>query len=188
MGRRGRDRLAYALVGLVVVAGAGLLLWPARDRRAAAPETLGGVVRFAYDGDTVEVVGVGKVRLIGIDAMDGYNVEKMLGQSRRYGLTAEQVKRWAGQATAFAAERLASRPVTLAFGPEREDRYGRTLAYVDVPGAPEGERDFGLLMLDRGLAAAYHAFPHPRLSEYRAAERKAQQRRAGMWQDARVRP
>ncbi len=139
-----------------------------------------------YDGDTIEVAGVGKVRLIGIDAMDGYKEEKTARQARRYGMSAEQVRRWAERATAFARERLEDRDVLLRRGPELRDDYGRTLAYVELPVEGEGEdADFNLMMIRRGLAAAYRASSHPRRADYLAAETQAREEHEGFWKDAR---
>lgn len=190
MARTGLRRLVNTLIFLGILAGFLLVLFRPRVVRAPTPdepEPLAGVVSYVYDGDTLEVTGVGKVRLMGIDAMDGHNAEKMLNQSRWYGLTTRQVDHWAEQATALARDRLDGRRVVLHLGPERTDAYGRTLAYVRVPGEG-GEQDFGLLMLRRGLAATYRGAAQPRQEDYRAAERLAQAAREGMWQDARVRP
>jgi len=183
--------LTSAVVFLAILAGYLIVLLQPRTPRPPEPagkaEAVSGFVTHVYDGDTVDVDGVGKVRVLGIDAPDGYSAEKMLSQSRSYGLTTGQVEHWAGQATALAVGRLEGRQVVLHFGPERLDDYGRTLAYVGMPEG-EGEQDFGLLMLQRGLAATYRRAAHPRKDEYLAAERSAQEGRRGIWQDARVRP
>jgi len=154
----------------------------------AASASIQAGVSYVYDGDTIEATGVGKVRLIGIDAMDDYNMERALSQSRRFGMSIEQVRVWAARATEFARERLKGRRVTLRYGPERTDGYGRTLAYVQVPGAAGEEEDFNLQMLRTGMAVAYHAFPHPRLEAYLKAEKAAQAERTGLWNDATIQP
>jgi micrococcal nuclease len=190
MARRSLPRLANTLAFFTVMAAFVFVLLRPRVPSAPLPEegeTLSGVVEFVYDGDTLDVTGVGKVRVIGIDALDGHNAERMLGQSRAYGLTTSQVEHWAEQAKALATERLRGRRVVLHLGPEREDDYGRTLAYVHVA-EESGDQDFGLLMLDRGLGATYRGAQHARQEQYLAAERLAQTARKGMWQDARVRP
>jgi len=190
MARSSLRRLANTLAFFVLVAGFLLVLLLPRVPPQPAPEeaeTLSGVVSYVYDGDTLEVVGVGKVRVIGIDALDGHNAERMLSQSRSYGLTTRQVEHWAREATALAGGLLQGREAVLHLGPTRQDDYGRTLAYVHVA-TDAGDQDFGLLMLDRGLTATYRNATHPRQEQYLAAERLAQAARKGMWQDARVRP
>ncbi|NLW51265.1 MAG: hypothetical protein GXY85_10580 [Candidatus Brocadiaceae bacterium] len=192
MGRKMAGALAAA--GLLLILGAVLLLGvlavrrglrsPAVERRAAPAPSLSGVVEYVYDGDTIEVSGVGKVRVLGIDTPDGHNEEKTAAQASRYGLTPPQVRRWAEEATGQAIARLKGRRVVLEIGGDRRDDYGRTLAYVHVG---EGERaeDFGLFMLEHGFAAAYRSGMHRRRAAYLAAEETARAAGAGMWRDAR---
>jgi len=183
-----RRRPQKGLIGLAVAVllFAGLLGLLTREPPAApahAPSE--GAVTYVYDGDTVEVAGVGKVRIIGIDAMDGYNMERAAEQSRSYGMPVATVKHWAEEATQFARRTLEHKTVTLEYGPEAHDRYGRVLAYVETG---EGREDFGLTMIDKGLAAAYYSFEHPRRARYLSAEDKAQRAQVGMWKDARILP
>lgn len=196
MSSRAQRRLVYALLVGVVVMGLISLLsrgraakprmeGPAGSGSLASPPT--GMVTYVYDGDTVEVRGIGKVRLIGIDAMDGHNEDRTAQQSERYGMSADRVRHWAEQAAQFARQKLEGGKVTVHFGPEHTDRHGRVLAYVRL--CEDGDAaDHGLLMLQRGLAAAYHSIWYARREEYLAAERQAREARAGMWQDARIRP
>ena len=183
-----RRRPLRGLIGLAVVVlllGALLELLTREPPAAPAGTPTEGAVTYVYDGDTIEVAGVGKVRIIGIDAMDGYNMERAAQQSRSYGMPVATVKRWAEEATQFARRTLDHGTVTLAYGPEAHDRYGRVLAYVETGG---GHEDFGLLMIDKGLAAAYYSFEHPRRAQYLRAEDAAQKARVGMWKDAMVFP
>ncbi|MHC4592131.1 MAG: thermonuclease family protein [Planctomycetota bacterium] len=154
---------------------------------SSAPPADEGTVTRAYDGDTLEVSGIGKVRLIGIDALDGHNTDRMAGQSRRYGLSVRDVQYWAGEATDFARRELEGRRVALTLGLKLHDEYGRVLAYVSLL-REEAPQDFGLLMLRGGLAATYPNVRHALWEEYVRAEREAQSRRRGMWQDARLQP
>ncbi len=183
-----RRRPQRGLIGLTiaVLVFAGLLSLLTRPP-APAPghEPSEGTVTYVYDGDTVEVSGVGKVRIIGIDAMDGYNMRRAEEQSRDYGMPVATVKHWAEEATEFARRTLDHQTVTLEYGPESHDRYGRVLAYIELGKERE---DYGLLMLDKGLAAAYFSFEHPRRKRYLRAEDAAQKARVGMWKDATIFP
>ena len=59
---------------------------------------------------------------------------------------------------------------------DARDRYGRTLAYVDL-----GERDAGEEMVRGGWATPYvYEEPFERVAAYRAAERVALRARAGV--------
>ncbi len=178
-----RGLIGLAIAVLVFVGLLSLLTRPLPQAPAHEPSE--GTVTYVYDGDTVEVSGVGKVRIIGIDAMDGYNVQRTAEQSRSYGMPAATVKHWAEEATDFARRALDHRTVTLEDGPESHDRYGRVLAYIELG---EEREDYGLTMINKGLAAAYFSFEHPRRTRYLRAEDAAQKARVGMWKDATIFP
>jgi len=185
-----RRRLAGAVfVGLIVAALLSLISRPAPTAPPQVTLPAFGSVTRVYDGDTVEVEGVGRVRLIGIDAMDSYNEDRLRDQARLYGMPEARVRYWSGQASDFAQKMLDGKGVRLEPGPEARDAYGRVLAYVHVPAGGAGdENDFGLLMIEKGLATAYRRFDHPRRAQYLAAEKEARRRRVGLWADAGAAP
>ena len=169
--------MVWAAAGLAVAAVIGLFF--------ASGDAPAHRVTHVYDGDTIEVAGVGKVRLIGVDAMDGVNQKRTASQSAYYEMAPERVRHWAERATQFTRERLEGKEVLLRYGPEVTDRYGRVLAYVHLAQAREGgeEVDFNLLLIRKGLAAAYRRFSHPRRAEYVLAEGRASAECTGMWAD-----
>jgi micrococcal nuclease len=65
------------------------------------------------DGDTIEFADVGPVRYIGID-------------------TPERGEAYYDEARRYNEELLSQGEISLSYGSERRDRYGRTLAYVFV--------------------------------------------------------
>ena len=90
-----------------------------------------GIVTNVVDGDTVDVKGVGRIRVIGIDTPErgacGYE-----------------------SATQAMSVLVLGRPVSLVPGAtEDADRYGRLLRYVDV-----GSSDAGLSLIEDGWAIA----------------------------------
>ncbi len=184
MKRAGSLRRVAALLaaGVLIAFVVGTLYRTMGSPARSAP--LAGRVTYVYDGDTIEVAEVGKVRLIGIDALDAHNEGKTWQQAARYGLTADQVRLWAARASQFARERLQGGQVMLHRGRQATGDYGRVLAYVEVDGGADG-RDFNLQMIRRGLAAAYRRYPHARRGRYLRAEKEARRKRAGFWADAR---
>ena len=200
MSGRANRRLVIALLVGLFLAGLLTVVRRAETRRPGAspsdrgpfsprPSAVAGAVTHVYDGDTIEVSGVGKVRLIGIDAMDGHNADRMSSQSQLYGLSSGEVRHWGERAAEFARQELKGRRVVLHHGREGFDAYGRTLAYVHLPtGGTGGGDDFNLRMLKAGLAAAYRRAEHPRREDYLRAEQAAQDERVGMWTDARIQP
>ncbi len=125
---------------------------------ASAAHAFEARVTEVLDGDTVVLSTGEKVRIIGINAPETH---EPLGD----------------EATRALAALVANRPLQVTVGTEKRDRYGRTLAYLDVTG-----RDAGLALVRQGLAAAV-AFPPDttRLDQYLAVEREARSARRGLW-------
>jgi endonuclease YncB( thermonuclease family) len=144
------------LGGCVVGEGTTLPGAPPEPADAAQPAPVRagetGTVINVVDGDTVDVEGVGRIRVIGIDTPErgacGYE-----------------------SATQAMSVLVLGRPVTLTPGAvDDADRYGRLLRYVDV-----GPRDAGLSLIADGWAIARYDSrdgygAHPRQGEYVAAD------------------
>ena len=64
-------------------------------------------------------------------------------------------------------------------GIPREDRYGRTLAYVYL----EGGRLLDLEIIEQGYGFAYTKYPFSKMEEFRAAERYAREAQRGLRSD-----
>ncbi len=184
MNRRLRKTVALLTAGVLIVATLTLI---ARAPPSAAPLfPRPGLVTRVYDGDTIQVSGVGRVRLLGIDALNSHSLERITSQARYYEMPRQRVRYWAERAEEFTRERLLGRRVELHEGPRRFDVHGRRLAYVHLPEEEDQtSADFNLLMIRQGLAAAYRRFEHPRREQYLEAERRVRAQRKGIWQDAR---
>lgn len=164
MGVRRRRRVALVVTVLVAVLAVGVALGVRQGTPSGAAGGSGGSASAAasdgtvvavVDGDTLDVTGVGRVRLIGIDTPErgecGFEV-----------------------ATQALSEQVLGRQVTLLAGAQDDaDRYGRLLRYVIVGGV-----DVGLAQLEQGLAVARYDSrdgygAHDRQSEYVAADAAA---------------
>jgi micrococcal nuclease len=127
------------------------------------------MVVAVYDGDTIKVRFVDgierKVRLIGIDCpeIDDPNRENFL--------KSHLAKR-------FVFHHLYRKPVKLAFESEREDKYGRLLAYVWIK-----DRLFNELILSEGFARVFLAFPYEQKMRFIRAEKTAQEQGRGFWRE-----
>ncbi len=115
------------------------------------------------DGDTIRLAGVGPVRYIGVDAPE--RGEPFYGEARRYN-----------------AELLSRGELSLRYGRDRRDRYGRALAYVYVR-ADAGRTVFVNEELVRaGWATALEVPPNTEFARaFRRAEEEARRRRRGVW-------
>jgi micrococcal nuclease len=131
---------------------------------AGAPGRHAATVERVVDGDTVRLVGLGSVRLIGVDTPEVYG---------------GRVECFGPEASAFAKSKLApGTRVRYRVGVEPRDRYGRLLAYVWL----RDGRLFNDLLVERGYASTLTIPPNDRLAaRFRAAERRARNRRLGMW-------
>ena len=85
------------------------------------------------------------------------------------------------EASQRARELLEGHTVVIHYDPDpnhgKWDKYARLLAYLDLPDG----RDFGLLMIQEGLARAYPKYPFSRQQAYLEAEEIAQQNKVGLW-------
>jgi len=118
------------------------------------------------DGDTLELIDGTKVRLIGVDTPE-------LAQA---GHPAEPL---AQEAARFTEQFVSTGPVRLELDPyERQDRYGRRLAYVWV-----GQRMLNEELLLAGLARVRLEFGYSEAMKVRFAQAEAQARQArrGLW-------
>jgi micrococcal nuclease len=152
--------LIICLAGAVASSG----MPAARDRARRSDPVL---VRSVVDGDTIAVDGLGKVRLLGIDAPE---ISHGLDTSAPFGREAR--------------DRLASlvlhRFVRLETDGPQLDAYHRRLAYVMTE---DGQFVNALLVRD-GLARVSTREPLVRLGELKRAESEAQSARRGMWRGA----
>ncbi|HJQ69323.1 MAG TPA: thermonuclease family protein [Blastocatellia bacterium] len=134
----------------------------------APPEGFVRVTRLLR-GDTIEVDGVGAVRMIGIETPDGKAPSEVYGAHGQ-------------QSLAFAEKTLLNQDVRLELDPayadgQNKDGKGQTLAYVYT-------RD-GLLvnaeMIKRGYAMVQATEQFRLIDDFRSYERDAMQAMRGVW-------
>lgn len=135
-----------------------------------------GRVSWIYDGDTVKVDGVGKVRLLGIDTPEKKASERDK-TFRRAGIASRQLRRGAKRATDFLIRNAKGEVVTLTFDRDRIDRHGRTLAYVTLADGRMLNRE----LLRAGLACVYQRFDFRLKDDFLRVEAAAQGAGRGLW-------
>jgi len=128
---------------------------------AAAP---GQLVERVVDGDTIIVEGVGRVRLIGVDTPETVHPNR-------------PVEFFGKEASAFTKGLLEGKRVRLEYDQERQDRYGRTLAYVYLSDGTFVNAE----IIRRGYGHAYTRFPFRHMEAFRQYEREARDNRRGLW-------
>src|SRR3954454_7950734 len=133
---------------LVLVAILIVRPWEDGDRDDGPASTPARVVRVV-DGDTVEIEFDGEredLRLIGVDTPETVKPDS-------------PVECVGAQASAFTHRELDGREVTVVFGVERRDRYGRLLGYLRLEG-----RLFNAELVSRGLARTLTIPPNDRFA------------------------
>ena len=140
---------------LVVRAGGGA--FPSFDDAATAR------VQRVVDGDTVRLVGLGSVRLIGVNTPEVYGRVQCFGP----------------EASAFAKSVLhPGIRVRYQVGREAHDRYGRLLAYVWL----EDGRLFNAMLVEGGFAVPLTIAPNDQLApRFHSEEAAARRAHIGMW-------
>jgi len=135
-----------------------------------------GEVLWVYDGDTLQVAGVGKVRLIGVDTpeKEASDRDRFL---ERQGIPPATLRRIATEASLFTRTLCKGKTVRLTFDRTGTDRHGRTLAYLTLPDG----RSLNRLLLEKGLAVVYRRFDFKAKEDFLAAEAAARAAGQGLW-------
>lgn len=91
------------------------------------------IIIKVFDGDTVQIAGGEKVRLIGIDSPELHESEKLYADARRTGRDVAAIKAMGQRSQAFTQSWALGQKVRLEFDRQKKDKYGRLLAYVYLP-------------------------------------------------------
>jgi micrococcal nuclease len=128
-----------------------------------------GTVIAVYDGDTIMMRfddgREQRVRLIGIDTPE------IADTPSEEQLTALLAKR-------FTFHHLFRKSIELTYDREKEDKYGRLLAYVWT-----GDSLFNEFILKEGVARVYLKFPFVMRERFIRAQEEAEEKRRGFWQE-----
>jgi micrococcal nuclease len=128
-----------------------------------------GTVVVVYDGDTIRIKFDSgeerKVRLIGIDTAE-------------IGETPHKAPLEALLAKRFTFHHLFRQRVKLTYENEKEDRFGRLLAYVW-----KENRLFNRFILEKGFARVFYRFSYALKDEFIRAHEKAVSQGRGFWKN-----
>ena len=123
-------------------------------------------VERAVDGDTLLLSNGERIRLIGVDTPETVHPNK-------------PVEHFGKEAKAFAQREIEGREARLEFDWQKNDKYGRTLAYVY---RKEDNFFLNAEIIKQGYGHAYTRFPFKYLEEFRRYEREARENGRGLWQ------
>ncbi|MCW9048220.1 MAG: thermonuclease family protein [Gammaproteobacteria bacterium] len=128
-------------------------------------------VNYVYDGDTLQLEDGRKIRLIGIDTPEVFGRHKKINSD---------VKARGKQARAALQKQLddSDQRVSLAYGPQRFDRYNRTLAHVFLPDG----KNLQAWLIEQGYGVAFTTPPNDTMSDcYKQQEVQAINAKRGIW-------
>lgn len=147
-----------------------LFYWGAVSEAWASSEIV--TVTAVIDGDTLILDDGRRVRLVGVNCPEQ-------GHGKR------PDEPWAAAATDYTRARLLNKKVRLGYGPQRQDRHGRTLARIYT----QDGQDIQAGLLQRGLASTIAIAPNvDHADAYLRIERDARRQASGLWGDAYYRP
>ncbi|SHJ11997.1 micrococcal nuclease [Malonomonas rubra DSM 5091] len=138
-----------------------------------------GVVSWIYDGDSLKVDKIGKVRLLGIDTPESKASGRDHYYTSRYNLAPGMLRQIAYQAKKFNIDQVKGKRVTLVFEQQKQDKYQRKLAYLYLPDG----RMLNLLLLQKGLASTFRKYRFGEKEKFLAAEQSAREKKLGLWQN-----
>ena len=167
-----RRTCGFAAAAVVLVAVAGCAAPTADLPARAEPAVATATVLRAGDGDTVDIRddqrGRLRIRLLGVDAPEVHRPGWSVGC-------------WGPEAARYAQDMLVGQRVAVVSDPtqDRVDRYGHTLAYLDLADG----RDFAVEAARSGMVENYVFERHPvqRAPDIAAAEADAKAAGRGLW-------
>lgn len=162
-------------------------------------------VKRVVDGDTLELVGGTRVRLIGVDTPEVHDSNKLYRDSKRTKQDIKTIKKLGKRSSDFVKSILSKNKVIVLEYDQanaltgNKDKYGRTLAYVyvELPNGPPKDIDKDFLVLKTisckeylflnatiiraGYGNAYTSFPFGFSDEFRKYEKEARENNRGLW-------
>lgn len=127
------------------------------------------MVKRVIDGDTIELESGERVRYLMVDTPESTTELECYGTN----------------AKTFNRDLVEGKPVRLRYDVEREDMFGRTLAYVTVD-----DEEVNTLIVERGFGCVLHIPPNgdDRADEFDALEQAARSGNRGLWGACTPRP
>lgn len=138
---------------------------------------LTGKVLWIYDGDTLKIENIGKVRLLGIDAPEYKASSRDNFYRKNFNIEAHQLRRVAQQAKRYLMSTVKGETVRLQLEDKQKDKYNRLLAYVYLADGKMINR----ILLEKGMASVFRRYNFHYKKEFLKIERKARNKGLGLW-------
>jgi micrococcal nuclease len=136
-------------------------------------------VKRVIDGDTIELENGQRLRLIGIDAPEMHESEKLYRDIKRTKKDIQTIKSMGRRAYEFLKNMVENKRIKLEFDVEKYDRYNRLLGYVFLK---EDNTFVNAKMIEEGYAQPLTVPPNVKYADYfLSLFRKARQEKKGLW-------
>jgi micrococcal nuclease len=137
-------------------------------------------VTYVFDGDTIEIEGGQRVRLIGIDTPECYPNEKAARDSMHSGVDVAKIVAMGEKAKQFSQKLLQDKRVRLEFDLEKKDKYDRLLAYIYL----EDGTFVNAQIVQEGFANLMTIPPNIKYVElFNNLYKQARANKKGLWKD-----
>ena len=146
------------------------------------PVSLEAVVTRVVDGDTVVLESGQRVRLIGVDAPELFDGEKLDRLSRKLKMAKGTLVGLGERSKSFLVQFVQGKPVRLEFDHELCDAFGRTLAYLYLKVGTQEVLVNQQIIAD-GFATTFRKYSFRHMSQFLQIENKAKQENKGLWQE-----
>jgi micrococcal nuclease len=136
------------------------------------------LVKRAVDGDTLVLENGERVRLIGIDTPEMHESNKLYKDSQRTGEDITAIQKLGRRSYDFTKKLVEGKRVSLEFDVERQDKYGRLLAYVYLKDGTFVNAE----IVKQGYASLMTIPPNVKYADlFQKLYRQARETRQGLW-------
>ena len=141
------------------------------------------LVTKVFDGDTLRLANGEKVRLIGIDAPEMYESDKLFKDVQRTGEDIETIMAKGRESYKFTKKLVDGRRVILEFDVEKRDKYGRLLAHVFIK---DTQLFLNAEIIKQGYAEVMIIPPNLKYGDYfQELYYEARENKRGLWGNTR---
>ncbi|NQS99858.1 MAG: thermonuclease family protein [Candidatus Omnitrophica bacterium] len=140
------------------------------------------LVTKVFDGDTLRLANGEKVRLLGIDAPELHESDKLYRDIQRSGQDMKTIMAMGRKSYTFTKELVAGERVRLEFDVEKRDKYGRLLAHVFITNT---QLFLNAEIIKQGYAEPMTIPPNLEYADhFQELYQQARENRRGLWSRA----
>ncbi len=136
------------------------------------------IVKHVSDGDTFTLSDGQKVRLIGVDTPETHDENRNDQNARRNSIDKKRVQAFALKAKKYLQTTLEGQEVRLETDWQKQDKYGRQLAYVY---RVSDDLFVNAEIVKQGYGFAYLQFPFKYSKEFERYSNESRKNKKGLW-------